>query len=139
MALDLPAELRRRARAERVGRFATVRPDGTPHLVPVVFALERDVVVMAVDAKPKSTRLLQRLRNLAENPVCCLLVDGYAEDWSQLWWVRLDGLGRVVRDEPERTASLAPLVAKYPQYSAQPPDGPVVVVRLTSAAWWTAR
>ena len=33
------AELRRRFAASAVARLATVRPDGAPHVVPVVFAL----------------------------------------------------------------------------------------------------
>ena len=45
----------------------------------------------AVDHKPKRSRALQRLENIAANPAVSLLVDDYAEDWSKLWWVRADG------------------------------------------------
>jgi len=80
-----------------VARLATVRPDGAPHLVPVVFAVEvaadGDRVHLAVDAKPKRTRNLQRLVNLRAEPRCALLVDHYADDWSRLWW----GRGRTAR------------------------------------------
>jgi hypothetical protein len=30
-------------------------------------------------------------RCLSENPRVSLLVDRYAEYWTQLWWVRADG------------------------------------------------
>ena len=43
-----PVEARARFAGERVARLATVRPDGSPHLVPIVFALENDVVWIAV-------------------------------------------------------------------------------------------
>jgi len=50
------AEARSRFAAGRVARLATVRPDGSPHLVPVVFALDGPTIAFAVDDKPKSTR-----------------------------------------------------------------------------------
>src|SRR4051794_39443348 len=75
----------------RVARLGTVTPDGAPHVVPVVFALTGDTLVFAVDAKPKRTQDLQRLRNLVANPRATFLVDEYAEEWSGLWWARADG------------------------------------------------
>lgn len=120
-----------------VARLATVRPDGTPHLVPVTFALTADALVFAVDHKPKGSTDLQRLRNIDANGFASVLVDHYEDDWSRLWWVRLDGPAVVLRDEPARTRALAPLVAKYQQYRTMPPAGPVVVVTVRSWAAWS--
>jgi PPOX class probable F420-dependent enzyme len=122
----------------RVARLATVRPDGTPHVVAVTFAVHGGTVVTAVDDKPKRSQELQRLRNLEERPAAALLVDYYDDDWSKLWWVRLDGVAEVVRHEPRRTTELAPLVAKYPQYRESPPRGPVIVMTVRSATSWSA-
>jgi PPOX class probable F420-dependent enzyme len=122
----------------RVARLATVRPDGTPHVVAVTFAVHGGTVVTAVDDKPKRSEELQRLRNLEERPAAALLVDHYDDDWSKLWWVRLDGVAEVVRHEPRRTTELAPLVAKYPQYRESPPRGPVIVMTVRSATSWSA-
>jgi len=106
-SLGWPDDARRRVAEARVARLATVRPDGAPHLVPVTFALlDDDRVVTAVDAKPKTTQHLQRLVNISAEPRVGLLVDHYDDDWQQLWWVRLDGTARVVRDEPERGGML---------------------------------
>ena len=77
-----------------VAALATVRPDGAPHVVPVVFAMAAgrdDLIYTAIDAKPKSTQRLRRLDNIENNPAVSLLVDHYDDDWSQLWWVRADG------------------------------------------------
>ncbi len=63
-----------------------------PHLVPVVFAVDHEVIYTAVDAKPKTTQRLRRLANINANPRVTLLVDHYAEDWTQLWWVDPDGI-----------------------------------------------
>ena len=38
---------------------------GAPHVVPIVFAVDGDRVYSAVDAKPKRTRALRRLANIA--------------------------------------------------------------------------
>ncbi|MEU8640183.1 TIGR03668 family PPOX class F420-dependent oxidoreductase [Amycolatopsis sp. NPDC048633] len=127
------AEARARFSAARVARLATVSADGVPHLVPVTFAVHGDEVVFAVDHKPKSSTSLRRLRNIAENPAVCFLVDGYAEDWSQLWWARADGSARVVssRDEP-----ISWLVAKYEQYRERPPEHAVVVTTVHTWSGW---
>ena len=53
----------------------------------------------AVDWKPKKSPNLRRLRNVRENPRVALLADHYADDWNQLWWVRVDGWASVVDDE----------------------------------------
>ena len=82
---------KQRVRDARVGRLGTVTPDGRPHLVPVCFALREETVYTAVDAKPKSTLALRRLANIEATPSASLLVDHYDEDWTHLWWVRVDG------------------------------------------------
>ena len=123
-----------------VARLATTRPDGRPHVVPVTFALlagaYADTLVTAVDAKPKRTTDLQRLRNVAANPAVSLLVDHYDGDWTRLWWVRLDGTARVVVEGPERGDLLEHLVAKYEQYRDLPPEGPVVVIEVSTVVSW---
>ena len=133
-----PARTQERLDSSRVAHLATVRPDGRPHVVPVTFALVGGHVVMAVDEKPKRTHDLQRLRNIAAHPEVSLLVDRYDEDWTRLWWVRLDGPAEVVTDEPLRSELLEPLVAKYAQYRTEPPRGPVVRVTVARHTSWEA-
>ena len=55
-----------------------------------------DVVVGAVDHKPKSTTRLARLADIARTGRATLLVDHYEDDWSRLWWVRISGPAAVV-------------------------------------------
>jgi PPOX class probable F420-dependent enzyme len=124
-------------RAAPVARLATVRPGGRPHIVPVTFALAApDLLVTAVDHKPKRSMSLQRLHNIEANPAVSVLIDHYEPDWDRLWWVRLDGDARVVTAEPERTALVEPLRRKYEQYAARPPEGPVIVVSLVRVVSW---
>jgi len=131
---DAPA----RFGAARVARLATTDADGSPHLVPVVFALVGETVWTAVDAKPKTTTALRRLDNVRAHPAVSLLVDHYADDWATLWWVRADGVATVL-DVDEGRAGLDALTAKYPQYQNNPPPGPVLQVDVTRWVSWSAR
>jgi PPOX class probable F420-dependent enzyme len=126
----------RRMAEAPVGRLATVRPDGRPHLVPCCFVLDGETLYSAVDAKPKSTLALRRLENIRAHPRACLLVDHYGEDWSTLWWIRVDGEGRILDPGAEYDRALELLVAKYPQYQRDRPPGPVVAVDIVSWAAW---
>jgi PPOX class probable F420-dependent enzyme len=134
----LTAQLRERFAARPVARLATVRPDGAPHLVPVVFATSGDTVWLAVDAKPKRTTRLQRLTNLRHDPRCALLADHYEEDWSRLWWVRADGVATVLDEPGPDHPDVAALVERHPQYRVQPPAGPLVVVRVERWSGWSS-
>lgn len=123
------------AGAARVAHLATVGAGGRPHVVPICFALDGDTLYTAVDEKPKSTRRLKRLANIAANPQVEIVVDEWDEDWSRLWWVRLSGRARVVEHDAR---ALALLQAKYRQYRERPPQGPFVVVEIDSRSEWRA-
>jgi PPOX class probable F420-dependent enzyme len=132
------AELRSRFAASPVARLTTVRPDGSPHVVPVVFALVGDTLYSAVDAKPKRSRRLQRLTNLRADPRCAVLVDHYEPDWRQLWWVRADGRAEVVDEPGADHPGIRALVRRFPQYAEEPPSGPLLVVTVERWTGWAA-
>ena len=127
---------KQRVHDARVARLGTITPDGRPHLVPVCFALLDGVAYTAVDAKPKSTLDLRRLENIRETPATCLLVDHYDEDWTQLWWVRLDGAARVVGSAPEADRAKNALTTKYPQYENVAIPGSVIAFEITAWVAW---
>jgi PPOX class probable F420-dependent enzyme len=127
---------RRRVADARVGRLATLTPDGRPHLVPCCFVLDDETVFSAVDAKPKSTLALRRLENLRAHPSCSLLVDHYAEEWADLWWVRVDGSGRVIEGGAARDRALDLLQSKYRQYRETTPPGAVVALEIEHWRMW---
>jgi PPOX class probable F420-dependent enzyme len=115
-----------------------VRPDGRPHVVPIVFALVGDTVFSAVDAKPKRSTDLQRLVNVRSEPRCALLVDHYDDDWRQLWWVRADGHGEVVDVPPAGHPGIEALVQRFSQYRDEPPSGPLLVVTVQRWTGWAS-
>jgi PPOX class probable F420-dependent enzyme len=134
------AQARERFAGARSARMATIAADGAPHLVPIVFALHGDVVYHAVDHKPKRTRELRRLDNIAAQPRVALLADEYDdEDWTRLWWVRADGAARVLDagcEEARRAIEL--LRERYAQYREATPAGPVIAVDVERWAGWAA-
>jgi PPOX class probable F420-dependent enzyme len=134
------AAARERFASARVARLATVGADGRPHLVPIVFAVDGDRVVHAVDHKPKRTTALRRLDNIAAQPRVALLADAYDDgDWSRLWWVRADGVARVLEPGCEAArAAVALLCERYAQYRVTPPAGPVVAVDVERWTGWQA-
>jgi PPOX class probable F420-dependent enzyme len=135
VTLDRGAALARFAAAS-VASLGTTRESGSPHVVPITFAVETESVYSMVDQKPKSTTALQRLANIAAHPAASLLVDHYEDDWKRLWWVRVDGTAAVSDDVATLTTARTLLQSKYPQYRDQPPDGPVISVTITGVTWW---
>jgi PPOX class probable F420-dependent enzyme len=131
-------EARRRFSEAPVARLATVGADGRPHVVPVSFALDGDMLYFAIDAKPKRTTNLKRLRNIDANPAVSILVDHYEDDWSKLWWARLDGSARVVPDPADAARAIDLLASRYEQYRRSRPAGPVVAVTIDRWSGWSA-
>jgi PPOX class probable F420-dependent enzyme len=120
-----------------VARLATADTGGRPHVVPIVFAVAGDRIWTAVDDKPKRTRALRRLENARANPRVSVLADHYEEDWDALWWVRADGMARVI-DVADAPRGMALLAERYPVYRSRPPAGPVVEIAVQHWSGWSA-
>ena len=134
------AEARSLLGSARVARLATADEEGRPHLVPVTFAADGDRVYIAIDHKPKTTTTgLKRLHNIERNPNVSVLADHYAEDWTTLWWVRVDGRATILTARDACESPLDLLAAKYPQYQQRRPDGPVIAIAVDRWTGWTGR
>jgi len=141
VASDAPAWALALLREARVGRLATADADGRPLVVPVCYALDADGqrLYSAIDAKPKRTRQLRRLRNIRENPQASVVVDQYDEDWTRLCYVIVEGRAEIVEAGPLRERAIDLLLAKYPQYLAlglAAGDGPVIVITVERIVAW---
>jgi len=128
-----------------VARLATIGVDGRPHMVPIVFAYVGDCLWSPVDGKPKRGGELARVRNLRAHPEVSLLLDDYDSDWTQLWWIRIDATAKVLQpasaNDPQLSAAIAALEAKYPQYASVPVlrDPPTLIAfEPTRIMSWTA-
>lgn len=122
MGSDLSEPVRRYILAHRVARLATADAGGAPHVVPLCYAFDGRCFFFVVDDKPKTAapRPLKRIRNLLENPRVALVIDDYADDWSQLAWVLVTGTAALVADPAEYERALALLRERYPQYRRMP-------------------
>jgi PPOX class probable F420-dependent enzyme len=128
--------MRQRLGEVEVACLATITKRGRPHVVPCCFVLVGNVVYTAVDAKPKSTTSLRRIENITTHPEATLLVHHYDHDWSRLWWIRLDGSGRIVPGSDERDLAIEHLTAKYPQYRHMPISGRVIGIDVHTWRSW---
>lgn len=127
-----------------VARLATVAHNGAPHIVPIVFARVQGRIWSPVDGKPKAGGQLARIENIRSRPEVSLLLDDYLDDWTELWWLRVDGRASVrTPADPEKDREVAPALAalrrKYPQYESvallgQPPT--LIVIEVAALRSW---
>ena len=112
----------------RTDHDVVARLDPVQHLDPII----------AVDAKPKKTPNLRRLRNIRGNPQVAVLADHYDDDWTGLWWVRADGRAAIVEDSQQMAGPIALLAGRYRQYRESPPPGPVIDITVERWTGWAA-
>jgi PPOX class probable F420-dependent enzyme len=131
-----PAQAWRRLGEARHGVLGTLHPERGPDLVPVVFALDGDRLFVPVDrVKAKRTTRLRRLANIEHDPRCSLLVEHWSEDWSELWWVRASGTGRVLQGAGPWQRLLAD---RHPQYRDPDMLDGGIEIAVDSIAGWSA-
>lgn len=132
------AAMRHQAAEARVARLGTITAVGRPHIVPCCFVLDGDVLYTGVDdVKEKTTSALRRLDNIRLHPAVTVLIDHYDDDWSTLWWIRLDGHARVVDPgSSEERFGMGLLAEKYEPYRTRPMPGPLISVEITRWLAW---
>jgi PPOX class probable F420-dependent enzyme len=132
-------DARARFAAAPLAHLASADAHGRPHVVPITFALIGRTIYSAVDAKPKRTRALRRLANVAANPAVAVLVDHYERDWERLWWVRADGRARTLDAQTgEARVALTALAERYEPYRLTLPEGPVLAIDVDRWVSWSA-
>lgn len=95
---------------ERVCHVATTGSSGVPHVVPVCHVLDDGKLYFASEAKAK------KVTNLRGNPHAAVTVDFYAEDWSNLKGVMIQGRAALLEGGPRFKKARRLLYEKYPQY-----------------------
>jgi PPOX class probable F420-dependent enzyme len=80
---------------------------------------------------------LKRLRNIAENPAICVVVDRYSEDWALLGWVMMHGRAEILREGAEHDEAQTLLRIRYPQLLAMDiARNPVIALRIERTTSW---
>lgn len=67
-------------RSQRLGRLATVRPDGTPQNAPVGFRYNAELDV--IDIGGRNMNQSKKFRNILHNPHVSLVVDDVLPPWQ---------------------------------------------------------
>ena len=134
---DLPAWANELLERERVGRLGLLDEEGGPRVLPVTFALAEGRIWSAIDQKPKRKEEPARLRFLRRDPRAALTVDRYSDDWEELAWVQVLGRVSIVELEDGRSG-LEALSAKYQQYGAEAPPGPLLALDPQRYLSWRA-
>jgi PPOX class probable F420-dependent enzyme len=133
--------------AARRAVLATISSDGRPRLVPICFVVDPagPVLYTPLDDKPKTVddpRQLARVRDIEADPRVAVLVERWDEDWANLAWLRCEGVASIIGAEArtaDRTAAIAALRQKYPQYSAHDLEArPIIRVTIERATSWGA-
>jgi coenzyme F420-0:L-glutamate ligase / coenzyme F420-1:gamma-L-glutamate ligase len=139
--LDWSSQVQAFVQAHRVARLATVDGAGCPLVLPICYTVAEETLYSPIDAKPKRVPVqrLKRLRNIEENPQVALVIDDYAEDWTQLAYVILQGTAEIVTGGSPFERAVAALREKYPQYQQMPiEENPMIAVHLTHVVSWGA-
>jgi PPOX class probable F420-dependent enzyme len=136
---ELPSWARGLLERARVGHLGLLADDAGPRVLPVTYAVLGELLVTAIDHKPKHVPpdRLARVRWLRARPRAALTVDHYDDDWSRLNWVQAIGTVEVLPalSAPE---AIAALTDRYEPYRDKPPTGPVIALKPERLLWWRA-
>lgn len=118
------------------GVLGTLDSERGTHLVPVVFAIRGNDIVIPIDVvKPKRTKRLRRIGNLRADPRASLLVDHRDADWGALWWVQID---LEFSGSSDLAGWRSTLAGKYPQYGQPDTIDSLLLFTICSMRGWSA-
>ena len=110
-------------------RLATASKDSRPHVVPVIYALDGENIVIAVDYGTK------KLKNLKQNKKVALVVDEYRPNHA----VMVEGDCEILERGKEYLRLLKILFGRFEYYRKNPWDegeSPILKIRPTKAVMW---
>lgn len=110
-------------------RLATASKDGRPHVVPVIYALDREDIIIAVDYKTK------KLQNLRGNPKVALVVDESRPNRGLM----VEGDCEILERGREYLRLLQILFDRFVFYRRNPwgeGESPILKIKATKAVMW---
>ena len=112
-----------------VCRLATASKDAKPHVVPVIYALDGENIVVAIDYGTK------KLKNLRANKNVALVVDEYRPNRA----VMIEGECEILERGKEYLRLLQVLFDRFPSYRRNPwgeGESPILKIRPAKAVMW---
>jgi PPOX class probable F420-dependent enzyme len=116
-------------RRHELCRMATASKDARPHVVPVIYALDGEDIIIAIDYGTK------KLKNLRENKRVALVVDDYHPNHA----IMVEGECEILERGREYLRLLQVLFDRFETYRKHPwgeGESPILRVRPTKAVMW---
>jgi PPOX class probable F420-dependent enzyme len=116
-------------KAHELCRIATASKDGQPHVTPVIYALDGEDIVIAIDYREK------KLRNLRENPRVALVVDEYHPNKGLM----VEGECEILERGKEYLRLQRVLYDEFEYYRNNPwkeGESPILKIKPTKAVRW---
>ncbi|MGA2663809.1 MAG: pyridoxamine 5'-phosphate oxidase family protein [Nitrososphaerales archaeon] len=116
-------------KARELCRLATVSGDGMPHVVPVIYAMDGEKVIIAVDYRTR------KLENLRANDRVSLVVDDYRPNRA----VFIEGRCAILERGREYLRVLGILFEKFEFYRKNPwgeGESPILVIEASKVVSW---
>lgn len=110
-------------------RLATASKDGRPHVVPVIYVLDGEEIIVAVDYKTK------KLKNLRENRNVALVVDTYRPNRGLM----VEGDCEILERGKEYLRLLQILFDRFEFYRRDPwreGESPILKIHPTKCVMW---
>jgi PPOX class probable F420-dependent enzyme len=110
-------------------RMATASKDATPHVIPVMYAMDGERLVIAIDYGTK------KLKNMRENPKVAVVVDDYDPNGG----VFIQGTCKIVERGPEYLRLLKILFEKFEFYRNNPwgeGESPIISIEPGKVVSW---
>jgi nitroimidazol reductase NimA-like FMN-containing flavoprotein (pyridoxamine 5'-phosphate oxidase superfamily) len=116
-------------KAHELCRLATASREGKPHVVPVIYAVDKGDIIIAVDYKTK------KLKNLMANPKVALVVDEYRPNRGLM----IEGDCEILERGREYLRLLQILFDSFVFYRKNPwgeGESPILKIKPTKAVMW---
>ncbi len=116
-------------RSHELCRLATASKDAKPHVVPVIYALDGEDIIVAIDYGTK------KLRNLKENKRVALVVDEYHPNRA----VMVEGECEILERGKEYVRLLQILLGRFEFYRKHPwseGESPILRIKPVKAIMW---
>jgi PPOX class probable F420-dependent enzyme len=113
-----------------VCRLATASREGLPHVTPVIYALDGDSFIIAIDYGTK------KLVNLRENPFASLVVDEYGKKNRA---IMIQGRCEIFEKGAEYRRLLRALFDRFEYYRMNPwgeGEGPIIRISADKVVSW---
>jgi nitroimidazol reductase NimA-like FMN-containing flavoprotein (pyridoxamine 5'-phosphate oxidase superfamily) len=110
-------------------RLATASKEGRPHVVPVIYAMDDQDIIIAVDYGTK------KLKNLRENKEVALVVDEYRPNHA----IMVEGQCEILERGKEYLRLLQVLYDRFEYYRKNPwkeGESPILKVHARKAVFW---